>query len=126
MTDTAHSEPMVSVPLELLVSLVDESACRFDHHGGCQEHGYLSLIPGQKCPQAELKERLLAEGCPANVLGMDGSGPHAHCGSIQCVICYPDLGAKYNAAADRESTATSGLPRAPTEGANGPDVAVRR
>jgi hypothetical protein len=25
----------------LLNSLADDSDCRFDHHGGCQEHGYL-------------------------------------------------------------------------------------
>lgn len=45
----------VAVPLELLESLVDDEECRFDHHGGCQEHGYLSLDPGETCPQADLK-----------------------------------------------------------------------
>ena len=39
----------------LLESLVEDSDCRFDHHGGCQEHGYLSLEQGEKCPQFELK-----------------------------------------------------------------------
>ena len=39
----------------LLESLVDGSPCRFDHHGGCQEHGYLILEQGEKCPQFELK-----------------------------------------------------------------------
>lgn len=42
----------------LLDSLVEEDDCWFDHHGGCQAHGYLSLAPGEKCPQQELKELL--------------------------------------------------------------------
>lgn len=40
----------------LLPSLTDPDPCWFDHHGGCQAHGYLSLNPGEKCPQAEAKE----------------------------------------------------------------------
>lgn len=46
------------LPRELLESLVDDEECRFDHHGGCQAHGYLSLEPGELCPQADLKGRL--------------------------------------------------------------------
>ena len=46
------------VSRELLESLVDVDDCRFDHHGGCQGHGYLDLKPGEKCPQFELKELL--------------------------------------------------------------------
>jgi hypothetical protein len=42
----------------LLLDLADEDDCWFDHHGGCQAHGYLSLKPGQKCPHAEAKELL--------------------------------------------------------------------
>lgn len=48
----------VAAPRELLEALVDEDDCHFDHHGGCQAHGYLSLDPGQKCPQRELKDLL--------------------------------------------------------------------
>lgn len=44
----------------LISSLVDDGECRFDHHGGCQEHGYLSLGPGEMCPQEEAK-RLIEE-----------------------------------------------------------------
>lgn len=51
---------MITVPVELLRSLVDDDPCWFDHHGGCQAHGYLSLEPGQKCPHAEAKEILAA------------------------------------------------------------------
>lgn len=51
----------LSVSRELLVSLTDADDCEFDHHGGCQMHGYLSLQPGEKCPQRELKD-LLASG----------------------------------------------------------------
>ena len=49
----------LDAPNDLLSALVDESPCEFDHHGGCQAHGYISLQPGEECPQAELK-RLLA------------------------------------------------------------------
>lgn len=50
----------ITVPVELLRSLVDGDPCRFDHHGGCQAHGHLSLEPGEKCPHAEAKEILAA------------------------------------------------------------------
>jgi len=46
----------------LLVALVDRDECWFDHHGGCQAHGYLSLDPGELCPQFELKELLTGAG----------------------------------------------------------------
>lgn len=55
----------VTVPRELLLALVDDDTCWFDHHGGCQAHGYLSLEPGETCPQAELKEALLAPAASA-------------------------------------------------------------
>lgn len=48
----------IAVPRDLLESLVDEDDCWFDHHGGCQAHGYLSLEPGELCPQHELKQLL--------------------------------------------------------------------
>jgi hypothetical protein len=48
--------------LRLIADLVDSDDCWFDHHGGCQAHGYLSLEPGEKCPQQEAKELLAAEG----------------------------------------------------------------
>ena len=41
--------------LSLLPDLVDQNECWFDHRGGCQEHGYLSLA-GAKCPQQELRD----------------------------------------------------------------------
>jgi hypothetical protein len=44
----------------LINDLTDEGECWFDHHGGCQAHGYLDLKPGEKCPHQEAKE-LLAE-----------------------------------------------------------------
>ena len=49
---------VITIPVELLRSLVDPDDCWFDHHGGCQAHGYLALELGQKCPQAEAKELL--------------------------------------------------------------------
>ncbi|MCE0510608.1 hypothetical protein LVJ59_16285 [Microbacterium sp. KKR3/1] len=44
--------------MTLILDLTDPDDCSFDHHGGCQAHGYLSLKPGELCPQAEAKERL--------------------------------------------------------------------
>jgi hypothetical protein len=47
--------------MDLLACMVNEDDdCWFDHHGGCQAHGYLSLEPGEECPQAQAK-RLLAD-----------------------------------------------------------------
>lgn len=48
----------ITVPTDLLRSLVDEDNCWFDHHGGCQAHGFLSLEPGQLCPHEEAKQLL--------------------------------------------------------------------
>jgi hypothetical protein len=52
----------------LLRDLTDPDDCWFDHHGGCQAHGYLSLQPGEKCPHAEAKE-LLASWVPVEQEG---------------------------------------------------------
>lgn len=49
---------LVVVPIELLDALADPDECWFDHHGGCQAHGYLSLEPGERCPQADVRELL--------------------------------------------------------------------
>jgi hypothetical protein len=40
---------------DLVKDLTDPDDCSFDHHGGCQAHGYLSLQPGELCPQLEAK-----------------------------------------------------------------------
>jgi hypothetical protein len=48
--------------LRLVRDLLDSDECWFDHHGGCQAHGYLSLEPGELCPHAETKAVLAAEG----------------------------------------------------------------
>jgi hypothetical protein len=55
----------IPVPRELLESLSSQEGCWLDHHGGCQAHGYLSLEPGEKCPQQELKELLAANDVEA-------------------------------------------------------------
>jgi hypothetical protein len=39
----------------LIRELTDPEECTFDHHGGCQAHGYLSLKTGETCPQADAK-----------------------------------------------------------------------
>lgn len=41
--------------------ICDDDPCYFDHHGGCQAHGYLSLEPGEKCPHQEAKDILEEE-----------------------------------------------------------------
>lgn len=63
-TDKPDTPDTITVPRELLASLVDDDDCWFDHHGGCQAHGYLALEPGEKCPQAELKELLTEDPTP--------------------------------------------------------------
>lgn len=65
-TQAATGSPLVSsaldgkivIPRRLLDSLTSYERCHFDHHGGCQEHGYLSLQPGEKCPHQEAKDLL--------------------------------------------------------------------
>jgi hypothetical protein len=44
--------------LELLALLVDPDPCWFDHNGGCQAHGFLSLEPGESCPNQDAKTLL--------------------------------------------------------------------
>lgn len=51
-------DALLTQAADLLHCLSDDSKCWFDHHGGCQQHGFLSLEPGQKCPQAEARELL--------------------------------------------------------------------
>lgn len=43
---------------QLVRDMTDPGACWFDHRGGCQEHGYLDLEPGELCPHAEAKQLL--------------------------------------------------------------------
>lgn len=46
---------------EIICCIADEEQCWFDHHGGCQTHGYLNLAPGEKCPMGEANEIYLAK-----------------------------------------------------------------
>lgn len=54
------------VSRDLLESFLDTDPCWFDHNGGCQAHGYLSLEAGEGCPQRELKTLLCADQAPVN------------------------------------------------------------
>lgn len=47
-----------SEALELVAAMVDPDPCWFDHHGGCQAHGYLEPPPGFVCPHARAKRLL--------------------------------------------------------------------
>lgn len=58
--DALAGAGMVIVPRDLLDALTDPDECWFDHHGGCQAHGFLSLEPGERCPHAEAREILAA------------------------------------------------------------------
>lgn len=49
--------------LTLIESLADPDDCWFDHHGGCQAHGYLDLKQGEVCPVQHAKD-FLAEHQP--------------------------------------------------------------
>lgn len=53
MTETA-----LQTATRLLHALVDPDDCDFDHHGGCQMHGQLSIEPGELCPHEEAKRWL--------------------------------------------------------------------
>ncbi len=61
-TTTPDATPDPAVMLRLIRDLASSESCWFDHHGGCQEHGYLSLEPGEKCPHAEAWELLGRDG----------------------------------------------------------------
>jgi hypothetical protein len=52
--------PEIERLLTLIRDLADGEPCWFDHHGGCQAHGYLSLEPGERCPQGEAQELVAA------------------------------------------------------------------
>jgi len=56
--DRASLIDMLDSTLNLMRDLTDPDDCTFDHHGGCQAHGYLDLAPGEKCPQREAKDML--------------------------------------------------------------------
>lgn len=53
-----HDAEVKAPLLALLRDMVDEDPCWFDHGGGCQAHGYISLQPGELCPHAEAKQLL--------------------------------------------------------------------
>lgn len=61
--DEPDAAPDQTAQLRRLVAeLVDTDPCSFDHAGGCQAHGFLSLEPGQMCPHEEAKRLLDASG----------------------------------------------------------------
>lgn len=63
----AERAPLVRI----LRDLADPNPCTFDHHGGCQEHGYLELAPGQACPVHEAQQIIAAETEAAHLTAAD-------------------------------------------------------
>lgn len=56
-----HMQEREAQMRQLIRDMTDPGKCWFDHHGGCQEHGYLELKPGELCPHAEAKQLLGAD-----------------------------------------------------------------
>lgn len=46
---------------DLAKDLYDHDPCSFDHHGGCQAHGWLEPGPGETCPHGRA-QRLFEGG----------------------------------------------------------------
>lgn len=53
---------LVKPMLKLLSELTDPDDCWYDHNGGCQAHGFISLQDGETCPHADAKKVLATEG----------------------------------------------------------------
>ncbi|GGJ55830.1 hypothetical protein GCM10007173_13330 [Glutamicibacter ardleyensis] len=53
-----HMQEREAKMRQLIRDLTDPGKCWFDHNGGCQEHGYLTLEPGELCPHAEATQLL--------------------------------------------------------------------
>lgn len=56
--DLAYTVDQQAAQIAQLRRLLDgfvhpDDPCWFDHHGGCQAHGFLNLKPGEVCPAAE-------------------------------------------------------------------------
>jgi len=51
----AAAPHLMAEATRLIRDLTDSEDCNFDHHGGCQAHGYLDLKIGDMCPQHEAK-----------------------------------------------------------------------
>lgn len=58
--EAARLRERVAALESVVASLVDPDPCRFDHHGGCQAHGFLDLA-GQECPNAAAHRLLTPE-----------------------------------------------------------------
>ncbi|WP_346921316.1 hypothetical protein [Glutamicibacter creatinolyticus] len=53
-----HQQEREAQLRQLVRDMTDPDPCWFDHHGGCQAHGYLELKPGELCPHDEAKQLL--------------------------------------------------------------------
>lgn len=80
-------ETALDQTIALLGDLADPDPCWFDHHGGCQAHGYLSLEPGEVCPVKRAQDLVAGHHAemalvidPANPVtwGPDRTPPHQY------------------------------------------------
>lgn len=60
--DRARLLAIIDAATPIIRYMIDPDPCEFDHHGGCQAHGYISLQPGETCPQHDAKEWVKALG----------------------------------------------------------------
>lgn len=47
---------------DLAKELYQPGTCSFDHHGGCQEHLWLDLGPGEECPDGRAQRLFAKDG----------------------------------------------------------------
>jgi hypothetical protein len=59
---TLYSEGALEIHrlIVLLEEITDSEECWFDHHGGCQAHGFLGLQPGELCPVRDAQQTIRA------------------------------------------------------------------
>lgn len=56
--EISRHHKLIAEMRDLLECLIDEDDCHFDSHGGCQTHMFLSLEPGEICPNEQAKRLL--------------------------------------------------------------------
>lgn len=73
---------------DLAEQLYQDDACVFDHHGGCQAHGWLEPAPGEECPDGRA-QRLFAkkDKTDDDVRACTGCGTCSICAALPRGLC---------------------------------------